>query len=112
MQIWVASFIVFFVLSQFFDWLRQAVFPWPVLVLGGVILAIASNYDKRHSFPFWPSDLAASGSSTPGLSPSPGQAGPARSAEPTPLTATATPAVLPPGAKAPSSPSPTQAGPA
>lgn len=54
MQLWIASFVILFALSQLLDWLRGVEFSLPVLALGGLCLAIASNYDKRHCFPFWP----------------------------------------------------------
>lgn len=54
MQLWIATVIILFALSQFWEWLNKTEFSLPVLALGGLCLAIASNYDKRSSFPFWP----------------------------------------------------------
>lgn len=55
MQVWIASFIIIFALSQFFEWLRGIEFSLPMLALGGLLLSVISNYDKRTSLPFWPS---------------------------------------------------------
>lgn len=54
MQVWIASVIIIFALSQLWEWLNRTEFSLPVLGVAGLVLAIASNYDKRHSFPFWP----------------------------------------------------------
>jgi hypothetical protein len=54
MQLWIASFVILFALSQLLDWLRGIELSLPILALGGLCLAIASNYDKRRCFPFWP----------------------------------------------------------
>ncbi len=56
MQLWIATVVILFALSQFWDWLNKTEFSLPVLALGGLCLAIASNYDKRSSFPFWPTE--------------------------------------------------------
>jgi len=54
MQVWIASVIIIFALAQFWGWLQSLEFSQPVLVLGGLLLAFVSNYDKRSSIPFWP----------------------------------------------------------
>ncbi len=54
MQLWIATVVVLFALSQLWEWLNNTEFSVPVLALAGLGLAIASNYDKRQSFPFWP----------------------------------------------------------
>lgn len=46
MQIWIASFVVLFALAELFQWLKHFSLPLPVFILGGVFLAIASNYEK------------------------------------------------------------------
>lgn len=46
--------VMLFGLSEALDWLKQVELPMPVLIVGGLVLAIASNYDKRESFPLWP----------------------------------------------------------
>ena len=58
MQIWIASFIIIFALSQFLEWLRGVEFSLPMLALGGLLLSVISNYDKRSSLPFWPSSTS------------------------------------------------------
>lgn len=52
MQVWLASFLVLFALSELFQWMKHLSLPLPVFILGGAFLAIASNYDRRASFPF------------------------------------------------------------
>jgi hypothetical protein len=56
MQVWIISFVVLFVLYECWDWLSQLNLPLPVFVVGGLFLAIASNYDKRGLFPWWPAE--------------------------------------------------------
>ncbi|MBO3458782.1 hypothetical protein G7B40_016515 [Aetokthonos hydrillicola Thurmond2011] len=46
MRVWLACFFVLFALAQFFDWIQQWKLPLPIYILGGVFLAVASNYDK------------------------------------------------------------------
>lgn len=83
MQVWIASAVIFFALSQFLGWLRGLELSLPVLGVMGLGLAIASNYDKRHSFPFWPAASSMNPSvpsptvvtvTTPTLTPKPAQA--------------------------------------
>ena len=54
MQLWIATVVILFALSQLWEWLNNTEFSLPVLAVAGLGLAIASNYDKRQSFPFWP----------------------------------------------------------
>lgn len=54
MQLWIVTVVILFALSQLWDWLNHMEFSLPVLALAGLGLAIASNYDKRRSFPLWP----------------------------------------------------------
>lgn len=54
MQLWIVTVVILFALSQLWDWLNNTEFSLPVMALAGLGLAIASNYDKRSSFPFWP----------------------------------------------------------
>jgi hypothetical protein len=46
MRFWLLSVFLLFALVQFFQWLKGFALPFPVYVLGGALLAIASNYDK------------------------------------------------------------------
>lgn len=56
MKVWATSFIVLFGLVELYQWVRHLHFgvdlPLPVFILGGALLAIASNYDKRAGLPF------------------------------------------------------------
>ncbi len=56
MRVWMTSFVILFVFAQLLDWLRHLELPLPAMVVGGLVLAIASNYDKRGTFPLWPLD--------------------------------------------------------
>ncbi|MBE9013315.1 hypothetical protein IQ250_24260 [Pseudanabaenaceae cyanobacterium LEGE 13415] len=51
-QFGLLCFLVFFALSQFFQWAQEITLPLPFFVLGGALLAIASNFDRRAGFPF------------------------------------------------------------
>lgn len=46
MKVWLVSFVFIFGLAQFVLWVKDFFLPLPVYVLGGALLAIASNYDK------------------------------------------------------------------
>jgi len=46
MRVWLVCFFVLFALAEFFKWLRGFSVPLPIYILGGALLAIASNYDK------------------------------------------------------------------
>lgn len=52
MRVWLASFLLLFALAQLFNWMKQLSLPLPMFIVGGVVLAIASNYDKRSGWPF------------------------------------------------------------
>jgi hypothetical protein len=52
MKVWFASFLLLFALAQLFNWMKHLSLPLPVFILGGLFLAIASNYDKRSGWPF------------------------------------------------------------
>ncbi len=51
-QFGLICFLVFFALSQVFQWAQELTLPLPFFILGGAILAIASNFDRRAGFPF------------------------------------------------------------
>lgn len=53
MRVWLVSFVILFAIARLFQWIQQLSVPLPVFILGGVILAIASNYDKRSGWPFY-----------------------------------------------------------
>ncbi|WP_096670288.1 hypothetical protein [Dolichospermum compactum] len=46
MRVWLICFLILFALAEFFKWLRGFSVPLPIYILGGVFLAVASNYDK------------------------------------------------------------------
>lgn len=51
-QFGVICFLLFFGLSQFFQWAQHLTLPLPIFILGGAFLAIASNFDRRAGLPF------------------------------------------------------------
>lgn len=63
MRLWLVCFVLLFGIAQFYQWLTHLTWfaqvdlehfdlPVPVFIMAGVLLAIASNYDKESSFPF------------------------------------------------------------
>jgi hypothetical protein len=46
MRVWLVSFGLLFVLAEVYQWIEQITLPLPVYMVGGVLLVIASNYDK------------------------------------------------------------------
>lgn len=46
MMVWLVCFFVLFALAEFFDWVQELSLPLPIYILGGVLLAVASNYNK------------------------------------------------------------------
>ncbi|MEB3337280.1 MAG: hypothetical protein VKJ46_07465 [Leptolyngbyaceae bacterium] len=52
MKVWITSFVILFGLAQLYQLLEPITLPLPVFIVGGVLLAIASNYDKRAGLPF------------------------------------------------------------
>jgi len=51
-QFGILCFVVFFGLSQAFQWAQELTLPLPFFIFGGAVLAIASNFDRRAGFPF------------------------------------------------------------
>lgn len=43
---WLFGVAILFVLTEFSLWLKQFILPLPIYILGGALLAIASNYDR------------------------------------------------------------------
>jgi hypothetical protein len=64
MQVWLISFVVLFALYECWDWFSRLELPLPIFVVGGLFLAIVSNYDKRGLFPGWPADSRPMGEAT------------------------------------------------
>jgi hypothetical protein len=54
MRIWVTCFVLLFGAAELLDWLQKFSMPLPIFILGGVFLAIASNYSKLSNLPFHP----------------------------------------------------------
>lgn len=53
MRVWITCFVVLFALAQLFDWVQQFSLPLPICILGGAILAVASNYEKMFGSHGW-----------------------------------------------------------
>ena len=43
---WLIGVGILFVLAEFGIWLKQFILPLPIYILGGALLAIASNYEQ------------------------------------------------------------------
>ena len=46
MKVWLACFLVLFAVAELFDWVQEVSFPLPIYILGGVFLAVISNYNE------------------------------------------------------------------
>ena len=46
MKVWLVSVAILFVLAEVYIAIKDFILPLPIYVLGGAVLAIASNYDK------------------------------------------------------------------
>lgn len=46
MKVWVISVLVLFGMVEMYQWMKHFTLPMPVFLLGGALLAIASNYRK------------------------------------------------------------------
>jgi hypothetical protein len=65
-QFGLVCFVLFFGLSQFFQWTKHLTLPLPIFILGGAFLAIASNFNKRAGLPFsLLNELSSQGSEQP-----------------------------------------------
>lgn len=55
-KVWLISFALLFVLAELVQWVEGFLLPFPIYVLAGAFLAIASNYEKGifASFPSSP----------------------------------------------------------
>jgi Na+/serine symporter len=47
MKVWFSLFVMLFVVAQLGMWLKNFIAPLPWYILGGIFLAIASNYEKN-----------------------------------------------------------------
>ena len=58
MKLWVVCFVILFGSFEFYQWIRQVTWfaefqiSLPLSVVGGIVLAIASNYDLMSGLPF------------------------------------------------------------
>nr|WP_225938759.1 hypothetical protein [Kovacikia minuta] len=51
MRVWITCFLFLFGATELLQWFKQFSLPLPIFILGGVFLAIVSNYDKLTSLP-------------------------------------------------------------
>lgn len=49
MRVWITSCLVVFGMMELYQWIKHLTLPLPIFILGGALLAIASNYDKLGS---------------------------------------------------------------
>jgi len=47
LRFWLVCFAILFVMVELWEWLQELTLPFPLCVIGGVALAIASNLDVR-----------------------------------------------------------------
>ena len=50
MKVWIISVLVLFGMVEMYQWMKHFTLPLPVFILGGALLAIASNYRKYTSW--------------------------------------------------------------
>lgn len=50
MRVWLSCFFVLFAIAEFYQWAQHVTLPLPLYILGGAVLAVASNADKRLGF--------------------------------------------------------------
>jgi 1,4-dihydroxy-2-naphthoate octaprenyltransferase len=51
MQVWLAGVFILFGLAELLQWIQKSALQLPIFIIGGVGLAIASNYTRRAAFP-------------------------------------------------------------
>jgi hypothetical protein len=51
MQVWLAGFFLLFGMAELLQWIQKTALQLPIFIIGGVGLAIASNYTRRAAFP-------------------------------------------------------------
>ncbi|HEY9667213.1 MAG TPA: hypothetical protein V6C91_10435 [Coleofasciculaceae cyanobacterium] len=59
MRVWITSVLVLFGMVELYQWMKGFTLPLPVFILGGALLAIASNYGKYGKVANWFSSLTA-----------------------------------------------------
>ncbi|WP_038021033.1 hypothetical protein [Synechocystis sp. PCC 7509] len=50
MKVWLSCFLVLFAIAELYQWAQNVTLPLPFYILGGAVLAVASNTDKRLGF--------------------------------------------------------------
>ncbi len=46
MRVWITCFLILFGIVELYQWARHFPVPLPMFILGGALLAIASNFNK------------------------------------------------------------------
>jgi hypothetical protein len=52
MKMWIASVLLVFGMVELYQWMKHVTVPLPAFILGGALLAIASNYRKYAGWSF------------------------------------------------------------
>ncbi|NEP12726.1 MAG: hypothetical protein F6K14_21460 [Symploca sp. SIO2C1] len=52
MRVWIFSFLVLLGMVELYQWMKNFSIPLPVFIVGGALLAIASNYGKYTGWSF------------------------------------------------------------
>ncbi|MBV9385837.1 MAG: hypothetical protein JOZ78_05345 [Chroococcidiopsidaceae cyanobacterium CP_BM_ER_R8_30] len=71
MRIWLTCFGVLFAIAEFCQWVEHLTLPLPVYILGGALLVIASNYNKRIKLPWLDESSTVIAAATPPNLPQP-----------------------------------------
>jgi hypothetical protein len=54
MRVWLTCFVLLFGAAELYQWVAKLSLPMPIFVLGGIFLALFSNFDQLKEFPFHP----------------------------------------------------------
>jgi len=66
MRVWITSVLVVLGMVELYQWMKNFTLPYPVFILGGAVLAIASNYGK---YAGWSFQSPAQSDTNPGQKP-------------------------------------------
>ncbi len=58
MKVWITCVLVLYGMVEVYQWMKHFSLPLPVFILGGAVLAIASNYGKYAGWSFQPQSEA------------------------------------------------------
>ncbi len=58
MKVWITCVLVLYGMVEVYQWMKHFTLPLPVFILGGAVLAIASNYGKHAGWSFQPQSQA------------------------------------------------------